>query len=181
MNTDAKCKNEIDLPKGAHVVKVQGKTYYYLWRGGPRFYPGDTDLPEQGKSKREHVAERLLKRTARRAKERGNEFSIDLAWVVKELTKHNDCCCLTGIEFDYGGTRVGYRVNSDAPSIDRINNRQGYTRTNSRIVLTSVNIALNEWGFESFVRIAEAMVQRQGSIKRQEKAKKRVLKPRTSE
>jgi hypothetical protein len=46
------------------------------------------------------------------------------------------------------------------PSIDRIDSRRGYEKANCRIVCTLVNYAMNMWGEEPLLRVAECLLRR---------------------
>lgn len=82
----------------------------------------------------------------------GREFSITLDQVKTLLQQQDNLCAVTGLPFCE-------TMNSPArPSIDRIDNSQGYTAGNIRIVLASVNMALGEWGLEHFLKIAGAAI-----------------------
>ncbi len=96
-----------------------------------------------------------LRDCSKRAKQKGLAFELDLPYVITLLEKQGYCCCLTGLQFQYQNIS-GYHRNPYAPSIDRIDSRQGYTKGNVRIVCVSVNIALNEWGLEVFDTIVRS-------------------------
>lgn len=77
---------------------------------------------------------RMLKGAKERAAARGIEFSLTPEWAAERYTGR---CEVTDIEFRlYFGT-AGPRAFS--PSIDRIDQAQGYTPTNCRFVLFAVN------------------------------------------
>lgn len=46
-------------------------------------------------------------------------------------------------------------------SIDRIDSAKGYEAKNIRLVVSAVNLAMNEWGLEIFDRIAREYVKRE--------------------
>jgi hypothetical protein len=79
-----------------------------------------------------------------RARYKKIEFSIDSDMVNDLFIKQGYKCCLTGIDFDLGRSE-SFRRNPLSPSLDRINCKQGYVPDNVRIVLTCVNIAINDW------------------------------------
>ena len=45
-----------------------------------------------------------------------------------------------------------------APSLDRINAGQPYTRENCRLVMVAVNFAMNSWGLDVYLKLAHAAV-----------------------
>lgn len=92
----------------------------------------------------------------RRAKEKNLECTITKEWVIERIKKGE--CQLTKIKFDMTRTTMGKR-RPYSPSIDRIDNSKGYTADNCRVVLSAVNVALNEWGEELFFIISTAYLQ----------------------
>jgi hypothetical protein len=66
-------------------------------------------------------------------------------------------CQLTGLPFDFMPTKKTHK-NPYAPSIDRIDSHQGYTKENYRVVLTMVNEALGEYSDETALPILKALV-----------------------
>ena len=66
-------------------------------------------------------------------------------------------CQLTGIPFDFS-PHLHKKLNPYAPSIDRINNEQGYAPGNVRVVLWLVNAALGECSDEEALPILKALV-----------------------
>lgn len=62
-------------------------------------------------------------------------------------------CEATGIKFEYEQSE-GNVKRPWSPSVDRIDSSGHYIYSNCRIVCTSVNLALNEWGDEVLNKIA---------------------------
>lgn len=62
-------------------------------------------------------------------------------------------CEVTGIPFSLDRGESGRRPY--APSLDRRDSSGGYTSENCRLVCVAVNVAMNEWGAELLLRIAE--------------------------
>lgn len=67
-------------------------------------------------------------------------------------------CELTGLHFRETQIGSGRARRPFAPSLDRIDPEQPYTRDNCRLVLQAVNFALNAWGDEVFVEVTESAV-----------------------
>lgn len=78
----------------------------------------------------------------------------DLLWLSQNR------CMLSGIPFDF--TPVKGKRRPFAPSIDRIDSAEGYTRANCRLVCCAVNIAMNEWGYDVLLQISHALVSQAG-------------------
>lgn len=92
----------------------------------------------------------LLKNARFRAKQRNLLFEIDKEFVKSKI--ETGVCELTGIPFDFSKPRAW-----NAPSLDQIIAGEGYTKTNTRLVLYAVNTMLNTWGVDIVLNIAEAI------------------------
>lgn len=85
-----------------------------------------------------------------RAAKIGVTFDLTKEWVEERLSSG---CAITGLPFSFSfGGRGAY-----SPSVDRIDSSLGYTSSNCRLVLWSVNSALGTWGLEVFRPIADAI------------------------
>lgn len=86
-----------------------------------------------------------------------NNLPIDITanWIEKKLDL--GVCELTGLPFDFSPPKKT-QYNPYSPSVDRINSNRGYTKRNTRIVLTAVNVALNQYGEKIMLPILEALV-----------------------
>lgn len=71
-------------------------------------------------------------------------------------------CELTGMSFDFGKAPNGWKYNPQSPSIDRINSARGYTMDNCRVILTSLNNALSQYGDKYFEEVAIAYLKARG-------------------
>ena len=68
-------------------------------------------------------------------------------------------------ELDAGLSAAEARVRKLlAPSLDRIDSNQPYSRRNCRLVLQAVNFALNAWGDDVFLAIAEGAITFRGVL-----------------
>lgn len=86
-----------------------------------------------------------------RAKKRGLDFNLTLA-DLGEPTH----CAVTGIEFDM--TRSFIHGNIFVPSIDRIDPKLGYVKSNVRIICHGYNLAKHTGTDENVVKLARAIV-----------------------
>lgn len=91
----------------------------------------------------------------RRSKKFNLEMNITANWIDQKLIQ--GVCELTGLRFDFNPSEK-YFVNPYSPSIDRIDSEKGYTQDNVRMVLSSVNAALGEYGEEQILPILKAMI-----------------------
>ena len=108
---------------------------------------------------RDAVAKRVSVSCRKRAAERDIEYSLSQDWFYDQLLLSGDKCSITGLPFDYRprSKKDGWHKNPYAPSPDRIDRSVGYTPRNVRIVLASVNIAINEWGLDHLKIIANQL------------------------
>lgn len=109
-------------------------------------------------------AERAVARAKIRARQWNRSFNLDARWVRDKIAEQRCCCALTGIPFS--PVRHGEKRNPYAPSIDRIDSRGGYTMSNVRIVLLSVNLALSDWGEAHFAEICGAYMEKRPALLR---------------
>jgi hypothetical protein len=98
------------------------------------------------------------KQLLRHAKERGL-VSIDLMWIQQKI--ETGVCEVSGLPFDLSPS-VKFSKNPFSPSLDRIDSKNPeYSKQNTRLVLTSVNHALNEFGLNHLLKIAKAIINKQ--------------------
>jgi len=95
-------------------------------------------------------AYRMWNNARQRSKAKGHEFSISLDWVKERLTA--GACEVTGIPFDHSFSRIW------SPSLDRIDNTQGYTPDNTRMVVFIYNSAKNTGTDSDVLRMAKALI-----------------------
>lgn len=86
-------------------------------------------------------AKTLLKSAERRS-HKYECFDLDEEFIVSKL--EGGVCEVTGIPFSYDKPAEGLCKNPYSPSIDRIDNRVGYVKSNVRIVLWQVNLMHGE-------------------------------------
>lgn len=95
-----------------------------------------------------------------RAKKKGLPCTITKLWITQALDA--GVCQLSGIPFDLTPTKASH-FNPYSPSIDRIDSSKGYTFKNSRVILTALNVALSEYGLDTYLTIAKKVISKQKS------------------
>ena len=163
--------------------------YVYAYRGGPRINGhDDPSAPEKIKAHRSaaykamakgrrsrdegefllgeesavlrSVAAKMVRNAKVRASKRGLPLELATEHVYQLLRAQKLRCAVSGLPFDLSANlERTYARNPFGPSIDRIDNRKGYTTGNVRLVLVACNFALNEWGEENFRMIAKAVAE----------------------
>jgi len=99
----------------------------------------------------------ILDRTKHNALKKGREFDLDLQWVTNELNKGK--CSVTNMEFVRPKYTAGkkWKKGQWTPSIDRIDNKKGYTKENCRMVVWMYNLAKNNYADNDIVKMSIAL------------------------
>jgi len=98
---------------------------------------------------------KILSNCRERAWKRGLAFELTGQDLRQMLEDSEYRCSVTGIPFDFSPTASSTHSRRPFfPSVDRIDNKLGYTRENCRIVCVAANYAMNEWGEEVFAMVA---------------------------
>lgn len=95
-----------------------------------------------------------------RAKSRGLPFDLDQKDIQTRIER--GVCEMTGIPFDLTTPRAW-----NAPSLDQITPGEGYTKSNTRVVLYALNVMSNTWGPNRIVEIANAITARRRAASEQ--------------
>jgi hypothetical protein len=88
----------------------------------------------------------------RRADEDRRPFRLTVAELLDVIERADGRCEVSGIALNLAGGRGPH-----APSVDRIDSERGYEKDNIRIVCLIVNFAMNTWGEEPLMGLAEAL------------------------
>lgn len=96
----------------------------------------------------------LLNASRRNAKNKQVPFDIDLDYVNSLWDSQNGCCLLTKRQFDLNPQNE-FVANPLAPSLDRIIPKLGYVKGNVRLIVWGLNVAINEFGLEHFLELAQ--------------------------
>jgi len=95
----------------------------------------------------------LHRRALDRSRRRKIDFSLSFDQIAQLAMVSGGHCQVSGIKFNFD--RGSFKMAPFAPSLDRINSRRGYTRSNTRLVCTCVNTALGQWGDDVFWKMIE--------------------------
>jgi hypothetical protein len=106
----------------------------------------------------ENYSKQLLNRALRRAKRLGITCDLTPEDLKALWSRCGGCCEVSGRPFSKDTYEDCQVPRPFAPSLDRINCQFGYTKTNTRLVCVAVNFALNEWGDDVYLELAEAAV-----------------------
>ena len=100
-------------------------------------------------------AKSLLKGAMGRAKKKEIECDLTAEWINRRLVA--GCCEVTGIAFQQ--TKYGEIRNPFAATIDRVDNRKGYTQDNCKLVVWCYNAAKGCGEHEDVLKLARALCQ----------------------
>jgi hypothetical protein len=93
----------------------------------------------------------------RNAPHRKIPFELTRSEFDQIVEKADGCCMVSGIPFNRRAYK-GTNRRPFAPSLDRIDSRKGYSLENCRLVCQIVNIAMNAWGVEPLMILAEYLM-----------------------
>lgn len=100
----------------------------------------------------------LLEAARGRAKKNNLPIDINLDFLLDIYEQQQGRCKLTDLQFTFDVREQGKHFNPFNPSIDKINTKGGYTKDNIRLVCVIVNLALNQFGEDSFKIMCEAYI-----------------------
>lgn len=103
------------------------------------------------------VAKMIHDRQKSSAGGRGIPFELNPERVYALMKATGFKCAVSGIPFAKRFASDGRR-DPWAPSIDRIENRQGYTVENCRVVCMAANIAMSDWGLDTLLRLSRGVL-----------------------
>lgn len=108
------------------------------------------------------TASLLLNYAKDRAKRNNLAFDLDKDFVLEKLSYGK--CELTDLPFSKQLSDKRGR-NPMTPSIDRIKPELGYVKSNVRLICFGLNAALGNWGEETFLLFAKAMMNKRSITK----------------
>jgi hypothetical protein len=111
---------------------------------------------EQGDAK-ELKAAYIWARHRKGARQRKLEFSVTVEDVQRLLEEQSHCCAITRAAFTPARVE-GVRIRPWLPSLDRIDNSQGYVPGNVRVVCGFVNVAMKAFGEALFKELIKGLV-----------------------
>ena len=106
---------------------------------------------------------RLLSGSRTNARKSEVEFGLNEDILSRLWLRQNGCCAVSGMNFSDDVFPQALVKRPFAPSIDRIAAGGPYIETNARIVCVCANFSMNEWGVETLLRLADAVVDFQRS------------------
>ncbi len=113
--------------------------------------------PEKRQNQREYQKKQYVlpafraKKLWTGAKTRARNFKLNFDLTVDWVEERMTSCEITGAKFDL--SLVKERCNPYAPSIERVNNKKGYTKDNCKVVLWALNNAKAEMNMRQFKKI----------------------------
>lgn len=108
---------------------------------------------------------RLLQHARIGAKSRGIPFGLSLCDLEEIWLRCEGYCEVSGLPFNLEFSEA-HKRRPYAPSIDRVDCAKGYYKENCRLVCTSVNLAMNDFGEDILWEIACSMMMRRTKQRR---------------
>jgi hypothetical protein len=99
----------------------------------------------------------------RRALRSGIGFALAPDRIEDLWRRQRSCCAVGGISFNHERFDHALVRHPFAPSLNRIDSRAGYTLENVRLVCTSPNFGMDQWGEEVLRRVAIGMFKKEAS------------------
>ncbi len=107
------------------------------------------------KNSKKGIINCLLNNAKDRAKKNNLNFDLDYEWLESKID--NGKCELSNIIFEYD-SRGLYKSNPYSPSIDKIDPKKGYEKSNCRVVCFCVNMSMSDWGQEVLFNMCENLL-----------------------
>ncbi len=149
--TDGGSPKRLSL-KTAHEATARARFADFVVKKehGERVMDADsTDWPE--------IVDGIVARQKVHARKRDLPFQIDAGYVLRLMSQSGFRCPVSGIPFTWSKDQVLGR-GPWSPSIDRIDSKHGYVPGNIRVVCLAANIAMNAWGYDVLLRLANGVV-----------------------
>lgn len=99
----------------------------------------------------------MLNNAKKRAKNKKIGFELDINWVKVQLKIQNHKCEYTGLKFVFGGKKINSK-RWLTPSIDQKIAGKGYTKENSKLVCTAINIMKQDIPIKEFKKFCKAFI-----------------------
>jgi hypothetical protein len=115
----------------------------------------DLDVIRKRRKTLEGRAKLLFNNAKDRARRTGKEFDLTEEWIIEILK--NGICQATGIPFDLEQGDGQGQGRAWGPSLDRIDNSEGYTKDNTQVVCWIYNRAKGVGSHSDVVTMAEAL------------------------
>lgn len=105
----------------------------------------------------------LLNNAKDRAKRNNLPYELDYEWLEAKIDA--GVCELSHLPFVHE-SRGAFKCSPYAPSIDKINPKDGYTKNNCRVICFCVNMALSDWGEDVLYNMCENLLKNRKIIKK---------------
>jgi hypothetical protein len=69
-------------------------------------------------------------------------------------------CAVSGLEFGNAAVGAGRARHPFRPSLDQIEPGKGYTAENVRLVCVAANFAMNAWGLDTLIQVAQGVIKK---------------------
>lgn len=151
------------MNREAKVKKKNGKVYYYRAveckicnrERTEKYRKSHPDYQDIYRFSQRGILTRMLNQASSRANKKNLKFELDIKWVERNLLRQDYKCKYSGIKFEMKKHPIDGSKRPFLPSIDKIEPKKGYTKDNSAIVCTIVNVMKNDISMKNFKLICE--------------------------
>lgn len=98
----------------------------------------------------------MRNRQASRAAKKSMTFNVTEEYLLELLVRCQFRCTVSGIPFSW--ETEPKRMGKWTPSLDRIDNAEGYVQGNVRLVVLAANLAMNRWGYDCLLRLSHGVL-----------------------
>lgn len=106
------------------------------------------------------ILKRMVERARLRSKASGTPFAIDFAFVREQYAEQKGKCYYTGLKFSLEKGFGRGSKNGLTPSLERVDNAQGYTEENTVIVCVHANRAKMHYDLEDLLLLSRRLARR---------------------
>jgi hypothetical protein len=93
-----------------------------------------------------------------RARGRTRDEPLTDADLVMIWERSEGRCAVSGLEFSNTAVGMGRARHPFMPSLDQIEPGKGYTADNVRLVCVAANFAMNAWGLNTLIQVAQGVI-----------------------
>lgn len=113
---------------------------------------------EKRKESVEALLRMQLSQAKARAKKKGLEFDLDVAWMRDKLKEQNGCCAISGVKLKASKSPGRSKTHKHTATFDRIDPNKGYTKDNVQILTYIANVCKNAFTQEDVMEFAFSVV-----------------------
>lgn len=135
---------------------------YYLQFGTKEYLEELRHKTKVQKNNSKQRSLNMLNGCHKRCMDRNMDFDLTYEWIKSRLDA--GVCELSGEKFVMSDLDRSSHYSPYSPSLDRIDSTKGYTQDNCRVILTAINLAINQFGLDAYLTLAKKVIAKQKKI-----------------